>query len=1139
MFTNNKLLKSKRFLPLLLTQFLGAFNDNVFKNALVILVTYGALVSSESSIQMIVAMAGGIFILPFFLFSGIAGQLADKHNKARLIRLIKIIEIGVMAIGAVGFYLNNLTLLLFTLFLMGSQSALFGPLKYSILPEHLKEGELIEGNGLIEATTFIAILLGTVLGGLFIMGQGGVWIISALVLLIAIVGWYMSLSIPDTKAVAPDLKINPNIFKSSLQIVQCAKNNEDVFLAILGISWLWFLGAGYLNLFPVFTKDFIGGNQHVATMFLVMFTVGIAIGSLLCNKLLHGAVQATYVPIGALGMAFFGIDLYFTSGNLLTTSETLIGLTEFFQSWRNWHLLFDMLMIAICGGIYIVPLYTILQIRAKREERSQIIAANNILNALFMVASAVIILILTHSGLSVLGIFFFIALFNTIAAFMIMRLLPGKILKSIGQTIFTFFFKTSIKGVQNLEKVGDQAIIIANHTSFLDGALLACFLPGKPVFAINTHIAEQWWLKFFLPFVRTFALDPTNPMGVKSLVQEVKKGNQVVIFPEGRITTTGGLMKIYEGPGMLADKAQAPVVPIRIDGAQYSYFSRLKGKVRRKLFPKITISIMEPRNFCVNDQYSGRERRKMISDKLYTLMTEMVFMSAEYDKTLVESIFDAKKIHGGGHEIAEDIMRKPLTYRSFILKMFILSLILRKKTQTGENVGVLLPTSATASVTFFSLLLIGRVPTMLNFSAGSYNIKSACKTAQVKTVYTARVFVKKAGLEHVVDALSQDNVDVVFLEDLAKTITLYHKIKGAMLSLIGRWYYKRITDQDPNNPCVILFTSGSEGHPKGVMLSHRNIQSNCQQLSSLVDIGPSDIVFNALPVFHSFGLTGGMLLPIITGVKAFYYPSPLHYRVVPELIYDTNATIMFGTDTFLAGYAKNANAYDFYNIRYVFAGAEKVKEETRSVYAEKFGIRLFEGYGATELSPVISTNTPMHNKNGSVGQLMPGMKYRIEDVPGIEIGGKLIVNGPNVMLGYLFADNPGVLVSPKDNWYDTGDIVTIDEKGYITIVGRAKRFAKIGGEMISLGAVENMVIELWAGESHGAVSIPDSSKGEQVVLLTTKKEGTTKEILSFAREKGYTELQVPKKIIHLEELPVLGTGKTDYVTMQKIALGEI
>jgi acyl-[acyl-carrier-protein]-phospholipid O-acyltransferase/long-chain-fatty-acid--[acyl-carrier-protein] ligase len=350
----------------------------------------------------------------------------------------------------------------------------------------------------------------------------------------------------------------------------------------------------------------------------------------------------------------------------------------------------------------------------------------------------------------------------------------------------------------------------------------------------------------------------------------------------------------------------------------------------------------------------------------------------------------------------------------------------------------------------------------------------------------------------------------------------------------GALYRSRAAADDP---AVVLFTSGSEGTPKGVVLSHRNIQSNLNQIGARIDFGPTDIVFNCLPMFHSFGLTGGTLLPILSGIKAFYYPSPLHYRIVPELIYDTNATILFGTDTFLGGYAKFAHPYDFHSLRYVFAGAERLKEETRKTYMDKYGVRIFEGYGATETAPVMCINTPMHSRAGTVGRLMPGIDYRLEKVDGIDGDGKLVVRGANIMAGYLKSDLPGKLQPPEEGWYDTGDIVAVDQEGFVTIKGRLKRFAKIGGEMVSLTAVETAVQKLYPDAQNAVISVRDEKKGERLVLFTTATAASVADVTAHFKASGLNELSIPRQIEVVSNLPLLGTGKTDYVTLKALAEG--
>jgi acyl-[acyl-carrier-protein]-phospholipid O-acyltransferase/long-chain-fatty-acid--[acyl-carrier-protein] ligase len=420
---------------------------------------------------------------------------------------------------------------------------------------------------------------------------------------------------------------------------------------------------------------------------------------------------------------------------------------------------------------------------------------------------------------------------------------------------------------------------------------------------------------------------------------------------------------------------------------------------------------------------------------------------------------------------------------------------------------------------------------MINFTAGAANILSACKAAEVRTVLTSRAFVEQAKLGPVVEEIGK-SVNIVWLDDLRKTVGLKDKLLGLLRKSTPRVARKA------DDAAAILFTSGSEGTPKGVVLTHRNILANAAQAASRIDFHSGDKVFNVLPIFHSFGMTAGTVLPLISGVPVYFYPSPLHYRIVPELIYASNATIIFGTDTFLSGYARTAHPYDFRSVRYCFAGAEPVKAATRQTYMEKFGLRILEGYGVTETAPVIAINTPMYNKAGSVGKIMPGMEYRLEPVPGVEEGGRLFVRGPNVMAGYLRAENPGVLEPLADGWHDTGDVVTIDDGGFISIRGRAKRFAKIAGEMVSLASVEALAGELWKGSLSAVATVPDARKGEKLILITEATGATRADFLAFAKANGAMDLMVPAEVRVVPKVPVLGSGKLDFAGVTRMVRGE-
>jgi acyl-[acyl-carrier-protein]-phospholipid O-acyltransferase/long-chain-fatty-acid--[acyl-carrier-protein] ligase len=709
-------------------------------------------------------------------------------------------------------------------------------------------------------------------------------------------------------------------------------------------------------------------------------------------------------------------------------------------------------------------------------------------------------------------------------------------LKFFLRLLLTIVYKVKVIGLENYALAGRRVLIVANHASFLDPLLLGVFLPDDITFAIDTKIAERWWLKPFLGLSKVFPMDPTHPISLKALITHLQNDNKTVIFPEGRITATGALMKIYDGPGMVADKSGAMILPIRIDGAEYTPFSKLRNIVRLRWFPPITIHILPPTQIATHGEISCRARRKHSGHILTDIMTEMMFATSKTRQTIFSALLDARKIHGGKHCMAEDLERIPMSYNDLITKSIIVGKLIKTISQSDENIGVLLPNSCKTLVVILGVQLYTRIPAMLNFSIGVAAMISACQTAKINTVLSSRKFIELANLKNEAETLSQ-HVKLIYLEDLATSVSVFNKLYGWLLGKTAGFWYK--TDSFAcDNAAVVLFTSGSEGEPKGVVLSHTNILANHKQIKARIDFTPEDVILNYLPIFHSFGFTVGTLLPVLNGMTSFFYPSPLHYSIIPEIAYEIGATIMFGTNTFLAAYAKKAHPYDFYKMRYVVAGAEKLQESTRTTWLNKFGIRILEGYGATETAPVTSVNTPMDYKAGSVGRFLPDMLYKLEPVPGIENAGKLHVAGPNIMKGYLLADQPGVLVPPSspiygDGWYDTGDIVHVDEEGYIIIQGRSKRFAKIGGEMVSLTAVEQIALQAWPAAQHAAVSLPDPKKGEQLILLTTHKTATIR-LLTDA-SPGVASISLPKKLFVVEKIPVLATGKTDYPSCTSFA----
>ncbi len=505
------------------------------------------------------------------------------------------------------------------------------------------------------------------------------------------------------------------------------------------------------------------------------------------------------------------------------------------------------------------------------------------------------------------------------------------------------------------------------------------------------------------------------------------------------------------------------------------------------------------------------------------------FDPRESDISLFQALLNARDKFGAKKLILEDQDRNPLSYTDLIRAAFALGRRISLMTKKGDRVGIMLPASSAAVVTFFALHAFGRIPTMLNFTSGIRNLKAACKLADVNLVLTANKFIEQGQLHDLVDAL-ETVADVRYLEDVRESVGLADKLFAAGAAAFPGHF---VTKTTPDEPGVILFTSGSFGVPKGVVLSQRNLVANVAQIAAHIDLDPAWVMFNPLPTFHCFGLTGGVLLPILTGMKAFEYPSPLHTKMIPPLLKDTGASILLATDTFVNQYARVAERDEMSGLKFIVCGAEKVREETHNLIRERFGdVPVLEGYGATEAAPVVAINKPTDNRRGTVGGLVPGMETRLEPVEGIPGGGRLFVRGPNVMSGYLNAD--GSVEALPDGWHDTGDVVDISGDNWVTILGRVKRFAKVGGEMVSLTAAEDLAVAVWPESRHAVISMPDPRKGERLILVTDRQDADSTALVSHAQSIGAPELAVPRKIIKVADIPLLGTGKTDYVAIQRM-----
>lgn len=668
-------------------------------------------------------------------------------------------------------------------------------------------------------------------------------------------------------------------------------------------------------------------------------------------------------------------------------------------------------------------------------------------------------------------------------------------------------------------------LFIAPHRALLDSVVLGIFLPGRPLVVLPREELGHGLAGLLLRAVPHAIMDVNDPATVKQVMRLLAAGRPVVLYPEGRVVAAPGVMKNYDVPALIATKTGASVVPVVV-----RYGRGLPPSITLRLSAPARIGANPPKELC-----SGRARRAWATQQLQRLL-EAAVLDARVRQSIFEAFLDAVAARGRRTRIIEDVKEESKNYHDLLTGSLAIGRWAARSTCAGENVGVLLPNVIPTACTVLGLMAFGRVPAMLNYSAGPSAARSACAAARVQTVITSRAFVEQARLLTLVAAIS--DLKLVYLEDIRGGLTFADKV---WLMGFAIWFPRRvISPLGSNDAAVVVFTSGSEAHPKGVVLSHDAILANIGQIATVMDFTPADKILNALPVYHTYSFTAGLMLCLISGTQLFLYVSPLRYRAIPEIAYRRNVTGLYGTSTFLSYYAKHANALDFHSVRYVISGGEKLGEEVARVFLEKFALRVYEGYGATECGPVIALSTPQCYKPGTVGRFLPGIEHRLEHVDGIERAGVLHLKGPNIMLGYYRHEQPGAIEPPRSifgpGWHNTGDVVDIGGDGLVRVIGRVRRFAKVAGEMVSLDAIEEIAMHASPDHRHAAMLRNESASGETTVLFTTDPMLTRAGLMHAAHARGGQELAVARRIVCVPEIPLLASGKTDYVSLQAFQL---
>ncbi len=1111
---------------LLAGQFLSAAGDNALLALLLGQLTFshrsGLLTAADLGTWN--ALFTAALLAPYVLLAPLAGAFNDRFARTRGLQLGNLLKLAgtVVVLAASG----NLHGQLAGYAIVGSGACLYSPAKYGILPEVVPASALVRANGTVEMSTLAAILGGT-MGGAWLADHSSFATSIGAVLAFYASAFLLALAMRPTAA-HPDQQLVAGVraFAGHARMMLTTPRTARI---LLGTAIFWFCGAAVkMNLQP-WGLGALGleTNTQVAGLG-VGLTIGIVAGSGLAGRL-FGTSDLTRAR--ALGWALALTVLALPAASSLPLAITLLAL------------------VGVVGGLFLIPLNAALQAESDPAHLGRTVAAQNFVENTAMVAAGGAAWILLGAGLTPAGLFVPLAFMAFVAATFLTfqkssRRFPMTLVRFLVRMLLRLLYVFRVENASALRARG-PALLVPNHVSWLDWLFLGAVLDDDWKFVTSSVTANSHpLLRRVMTSSRTFPIDPLSPYSVRRMAEYLASGGRLVLFAEGRISVTGNLMKLFEGTGFLLHRVPVTVLPCRLRGAE-----RLRGAGSLNLkssgswsrwFPRVTLHVGKARTAPSTAHLGSADARRHLADWLRDQLVEHSFAveMTEGAQSVSSAILDAARMRPSAI-LLEDASRRSLTARSLCLRAGALARELARSLRHEQRVGLLLPNVLAAPVTIFATWQAGRVPAILNYTAGRDALGACVELSGLRTVLTSRAFLANPTVDGaaITAEITARGSRLLYLEDLAARVSICDKAAALCDWLRGRTH----RTPDALKPAAVLFTSGSEQLPKAVVLTHRNLLANIRQVLAVTDLGDPDRVFNALPIFHSFGLTIGLLLPLVRGLYTFLYPSPLHYRVVPQLVYDRDCTVMLATNTFLNGYARQAHPYDFRSVRLLFAGAEKLQAATRETWSTVFGVRILEGYGATECSPCLAVNSPLAARAGTVGRFLPGISWRLAPVEGVTEGGRLWVKGPNIMAGYLNTEAQDVFRAAR-GWYDTGDIVSVDADGFVRILGRQKRFAKVSGEMVSLSAVESALGEiLAAGGSRKLIAVatrPDAVRGEVLVAVTDDSRERLDRLNAGLRSRGFTSLSLPRTLLYVREMPLLGAGKINYRALSDV-IGEV
>ncbi len=1106
-----RVLSNGGFQAFLWTQFFGAFNDNVFRS----IVGLRALHEQNGRYASLVV---GVFVLPSLLFSGYAGHLADAISKRRVLIAVKVFEIAVMAFGMAALLSGRIEWMLMVVFLMGLHSAIFSPAKYGIVPEICRDEELSRANGLLEMSTFVAIVLASAVGSLlYAAWSADLWKMGLVTLAVAVIGWATSLRITRVAASGSREPFRLNPFAEVTTGTRHLLKDRPLWLATLGISYFWFVAALLQPDLEHFGRQLLHADDLHIGLLWTFLAVGLGAGNLLAGRLSGDKVELGLAPLGAGAMAVFAILLAAASGSYVLAVGAVV-------------------LLAVASGLFAVPLYAYVQKRSGSQEKGRIIGTANFLQTLAMIlATGLFWLLHDRWGILPDRITLGLGVVTLGVTVYVLTLVPEFFVRLVLYLLTHSVFRIRVEGRENVPYRG-PALLVANHMSYVDGFLIGAsverflrFLVWKPFFSVPPM---GWFLRLMNAIPAGNATPREVVQSIRAARAELAAGHAVCIFAEGAITHTGNMLPFKRGMEKIVEGMDVPIIPVHLDRVWGSIFSFEGGRFFWKLPKRIPYPVTVTFGAPMPATSPAHEVRQAIQN----LSSEATGRRKTAKDTLAQRLVRTAR-RNWGHFAMADSTGRELTYGRMLAGGVMVARWMERERPSDGMLGVLLPPTVAGALVNIGATLAGRVPVNLNFTAGREAMARAVEQCGIRTVISSRAFLAKAKLEPL--------ADTVFVEDILGHAGKWEQVRAiaaARLRPAARFGHGVSGAGTPDSIATVMFSSGSTGIPKGVMLSHYNLIADIEAIAQLFQTGPADRIVGALPFFHSFGFTVTIWFPLITGCGVVYHPNPMDAKAIGELTRRYHATLLLATPTFCTNYTRKCTREDFATLRFVLVGAEKLREPVAAAFREKFGVALLEGYGLTEMAPVVAVNAPdsgsgrdrqTGTKAGSVGQPLPGVAALVVDPATFEPlppnrDGLLLVRGSNRMLGYL--DQPERTAEVlHDGWYITGDIARIDDEGFLFITDRLSRFSKIAGEMVPHIRVEEALGAVLGDAPCAVTGIPDEQRGERLVALYVKPEMAPGEVWQRLNDTDLPRLWLPKRenVYAVTELPLLGTGKLD------------